>query len=113
MTNYFGEHWTMGNDFDYSNNSNVADGFKKSFYFWNASVGYSFLEKQLTAKIKVYDLLNQNQSVQRLITDTYIEDRDDLILKRYVMFSLTFKLNKFGGSNSSKRKEPKRSPDNF
>ena len=114
MTNYFGENWTIGNDFDYSNNSNIADGFKKSFYFWNASVGYTFFDKQLTAKVKVYDLLNQNQSVQRLITDTYIEDRDDLILRRYFMFSLTYKLNKFGGSKSSKKsKEPRRDREQF
>lgn len=104
MTNYFGDNWVVGNDFDYNTNSNIADGFKKSFYFWNASVGYTFFQKQLTAKVKVYDLLNQNQSVQRLIADTYIEDRDDLILRRYVMFSLTLKLNKFGGKEQKSKK---------
>lgn len=109
MTNYIGENLVIGNDFDYSTNSNIAPGFKKNFYFWNASVGYSFFKKQFTAKLKVYDVLNQNQSVQRLITDTYIEDRDDLILKRYLMFSLTWKLNKFGGRNVEKtRKGPSR-----
>lgn len=104
MTNYIGENLVIGNDFDYSTNSNIAAGFKKNFYFWNASVGYTFLQKQLTAKVKVYDMLNQNQSVQRIITDTYIEDRDDLILKRYIMFSLTYKLNKFGGKNTANKK---------
>ena len=104
MTNYIGENLVIGNDFDYSTNSNIAAGFKKNFYFWNASVGYTFLQKQLTAKVKVYDMLNQNQSVQRIITDTYIEDRDDLILKRYIMFSLTYKLNKFGGKYNQKKR---------
>jgi hypothetical protein len=47
--------------------------------------------------VKVYDVLNQNQSVSRSINSTYIEDREDLILKRYIMFSLSMKLNKFGG----------------
>ncbi len=108
MTNYLGENWVIGNDFDYSTNSNMAPGYKKNFYFWNASVGYSFFQKQFTAKVKVYDLLNQNQSVQRLITDTYIEDREDLILKRYVMFSLTWKLNKFGGKYVEKKKKAKK-----
>lgn len=50
----------------------------------------------MTAKVMVYDVLNQNQSVKRVITDTYIEDREDLILKRYVMFTLSYKFNKFG-----------------
>ena len=33
---------------------------------------------------------------EKVITDTYIEDREDLILKRYVMFTLSYKFNKFG-----------------
>jgi hypothetical protein len=66
-------------------------------------VGYSFFNKQLTAKVKVYDILNQNQSVRRTISNTYFEDRDDLILKRYVMFSLTMKLNKFAGKKTENK----------
>lgn len=98
LTNYiFKSRLVIGNDFEYNTNSNIAPGFKRDFYFWNTSVGYSFFNKQLTAKVKVYDVLNQNQSVRRTISSAYFEDRDDLILKRYVMFSLTMKLNKFAG----------------
>ncbi|MDN3691721.1 outer membrane beta-barrel protein [Chryseobacterium tructae] len=104
MTNYlFQKAFFIGNDFSYNTNSNIAPGFKKDFYFWNASLGYSFYNKQLTAKIKVYDVLNQNQSVKRTITDSYFEDREDLILKRYIMFSLSMKLNKFAGKKSKKK----------
>ncbi|MDQ1161075.1 hypothetical protein QE422_001443 [Chryseobacterium sp. SORGH_AS 447] len=96
LTNYiFKSRLILGNDLEYNTNNNIAPGFKRDFYFWNTSVGYSFFNKQLTAKVKVYDVLNQNQSVRRVISSTYFEDRDDLILKRYVMFSLTMKLNKF------------------
>lgn len=103
-TNYlFQKAFFIGNDFSYNTNSNIAPGFKKDFYFWNASLGYSFYNKQLTAKIKVYDVLNQNQSVKRTITDSYFEDREDLILKRYIMFSLSMKLNKFAGKKPKKR----------
>lgn len=96
--NYFGKNqdFTVENNFTYTTNSNIAPGFKKDFYFWNASLGYTFFKKQMTAKVMVYDVLNQNQSVRRVITDTYIEDREDLILKRYVMFTLSYKFNKFG-----------------
>lgn len=98
LTNYlFQSRLVFGNDFEYNTNSNIAPGFKKDFYFWNTSLGYSFFKKQLTAKVKIYDVLNQNQSVRRTITDSYFEDREDLILKRYIMFSLSMKLNKFAG----------------
>lgn len=98
LTNYiFKSRLVFGNDFEYNTNSNIAPGFKKDFYFWNTSLGYSFFNKQFTAKVKIYDVLNQNQSVRRTISNAYFEDREDLILKRYVMFSLSMKLNKFAG----------------
>lgn len=98
LTNYFLKtNMVFENDFEYNTSSNIAPGFKKDFYFLNTSLGYSFYKKQFTAKVKVYDILNQNQSVKRTITASYVEDREDLILKRYIMFSLTMKLNKFAG----------------
>ena len=101
LTNYLlNGNLIFGNDFQYTTNSNITPGFKRDFYLWNTSLGYSFLKKQLTAKVKVYDVLNQNQAVTRSITSTYIEDREDLILRRYLMFSLSMKLNKFGGKKA-------------
>lgn len=102
LTNYiFKTKLVFGNDFEYNTTSNIAPGFKRDFYFWNTSLGYSFFNKQLTAKVKVYDVLNQNQSVRRTIMPAYFEDREDLILKRYVMFSLSMKLNKFAGKKTN------------
>lgn len=98
LTNYFLKtNLVLENDFEYNTSSNIAPGFKRDFYFLNSSIGYSFYKKQFTARVKVYDILNQNQSVTRTITASYVEDREDLILKRYIMFSLTMKLNKFAG----------------
>ncbi len=104
LTNYLLQSsLVFGNDFEYNTNSNIAPGFKKDFYFWNTSLGYSFYKKQLTAKVKIYDVLNQNQSVRRNITNTYFEDREELILKRYIMFSLSLKLNKFNGKKMKRK----------
>ncbi|MEC4004715.1 outer membrane beta-barrel protein [Flavobacterium sp. SUN052] len=97
VTSYWPKNWTFGNDFGYNYNSNIADGFKKDFYLWNTSLSYSFFEKKLMAKVKVYDLLNQNQSATRTISATSIRDEENTVLKRYVMFSLTYKIEKFAG----------------
>jgi hypothetical protein len=96
-TNYWPKNWVFGNDFGYTYNSNIADGFKKDFYLWNTSLAYSFYNKKFTAKIKVYDLLNQNQNATRTITPTTIRDEENIVLKRYAMFSLTYKIEKFAG----------------
>jgi len=49
LTNYvFKSRLILGNHLEY--NTNMTPGFKRDFYFWNTSIGYSFLNKQLTAK---------------------------------------------------------------
>lgn len=100
-TNYWPKNWVFGNDFGYNYNSNIADGFKKDFYLWNSSLAYSFYDKKITAKVKVYDLLNQNQSATRTITPEAIQDEENTVLKRYLMFSLTYKLEKFAGKEKT------------
>jgi hypothetical protein len=102
-TSYWPKNWVFGNDFNYTYNSNISDGFKKDFYLWNSSLAYSFFNKKFTAKVKVYDLLNQNQSNSRTITPTTIRDEENTVLKRYVMFSLTYKIEKFAGKEKPAR----------
>lgn len=97
VTSFWPKNWTFGNDFGYTYNSNIASGFKKDFYLWNTSLSYSFYQKKLMAKVKVYDMLNQNQNATRNITATSIRDEENVVLRRYVMFSLTYKLEKFAG----------------
>ncbi|MES2410306.1 MAG: outer membrane beta-barrel protein, partial [Bacteroidota bacterium] len=97
LTNYWPKNWIFGNDFGYTYNSNIADGYKKDFFLWNTSLSYSFFDKKLMAKVKVYDLLNQNQNATRTISTTSIRDEENIVLKRYAMFSLTYKIEKFAG----------------
>lgn len=96
-TNYWPKNFIFGNDVSYTYNSNISDGFKKDFFLWNMSLGYNFLDKTLLAKVKVYDLLNQNQNTTRTINATSIRDEQNTVLRRYMMFSLTYTLKKFGG----------------
>ncbi|MFD2941318.1 outer membrane beta-barrel protein [Flavobacterium notoginsengisoli] len=97
-TSYWPANLVFGNDFGYTYNSNISDGFKKDFFLWNTSLSYGFLDKKLYAKVKVYDLLNQNQSATRTISATSIRDEENTVLKRYVMFSLAYKIGNFAES---------------
>jgi len=56
--------------------------------------------KKLIAKVKVYDMLNQNIGNLRSITATGVRDEQNMVLRRYAMFSLTFKLDQFGGAKT-------------
>jgi len=101
ITSYFPKNFVIGSDFGYTYNSNIASGYKKDFYLWNVSLGYNFFKNQFLAKVKVYDLLDQNLNTTRTITSTAIVDSENTVLKRYVMFSLTYKLEKFGGKKKN------------
>lgn len=102
-TSYWPEHFVFGNDFGYTYNSNISGGFRKDFYLWNTSLGYNFLNDKLLFKVKVYDVLNQNVGTSRTITATSVYDQQNTVLTRYAMFSLTFKIEKFGGKEKEDR----------
>ena len=101
ITSYWPKKVVLGSDFGYNYNSNIADGFQKDFYLWNLSLGYNFYNDKLLAKVKIYDVLNQNVSAVRTITPTAITDSENTVLQQYAMFSLTYKLDKFGGKNKN------------
>ncbi|TDE29774.1 TonB-dependent receptor [Flavobacterium ranwuense] len=107
-TSYWPKNWIFGNDFGYTYNSRIASGFKKDFYLWNTSLSYSFFNKNMIAKVKVYDALNQNQNFSRTISATTIRDEENTILKRYAMFSLTYKIQDFSGMKKLPRGENRR-----
>ncbi len=100
--------WFILNDVTNQLYSGLADGFNQSFWLWNASAGKKFLKnKRGELKVSVFDLLNQNQSIARNVTDSYIEDVQTDVLQQYFMFTFTYTLRNFGQAasrNSSRSK---------
>lgn len=94
-TLYWPSRLTWTTDLDYTHNSDVAPGFSKGYWLWNASAGFDFMkDKRATLEFSVYDLLDQNQTVRRSITDTYIQDTQTMMLQRYFMIKLIYNLRK-------------------
>lgn len=74
----------------------LGDGFNQQFLLWNAGVGYKFLKnRQGELRLSVFDLLNQNNNVARNVTETYIEDQRNIILRQYFMLTFTYNLRYF------------------
>jgi len=111
-TSYWPKNWIFGNDFGYTYNSNISGDFKKDFYLWNTSLSYLFLDKKMALKVKVYDILNQNQSARRTISPTTIRDEENTVLKRYAMFSLAYKFGEFKGKNKQPNKSENKNDNN-
>ena len=73
-----------------------ASQYDQAIYLWNASIGYKFLkDKMLQVSISANDILNQNTNISRTVTDTYIQDSQTLILRRYFMLNLQLNIRNF------------------
>lgn len=99
-------------------NTNITENYYTSFsstsnqdfYLWNAYLGYKFLKNNaLEARISAYDILNQNKSISRTVTETYIENSVTQVLKQYFMFQLTYTIRNFKGTLPTEEKHD----DNF
>jgi hypothetical protein len=89
-------NFVLGTDVTHSMYLGSAAGFDQDFFLWNASVGYKLLKnKALEAKIYAFDILNQNRSISRSITETYTQDSKTNILTHYAMLSFTYTIRNF------------------
>ncbi len=98
-TTFWPKNVVLGNDISYNYFGNLSAGFDNTALLWNISLGYKFLKDNATLKVKVYDMLNENVSAQRNVGDDFIQDTQNLILRRYGMLSFTYKISKFGGKD--------------
>lgn len=87
--------WVLTTDLTYNNYQGLDAGFNQDFLLWNAGVGYKFLKKLAEVRLTVFDLLNQNASINRTVTETYIEDNRSNVLRRYFMLTFTYNIRRF------------------
>jgi outer membrane receptor protein involved in Fe transport len=93
---------------EYSNTfySGLTSAFNQSISLWNAAVGYKFFKnKQAELRLTVYDLLNQNNSVSRTNTDSYIQDSQTNVLNRYYMLTFTYNFKKYFTKKEDKKED--------
>lgn len=82
----------------------LGSGYNQTIMLWNGGIGYKLLKKkQLELRVSVFDILNNNNSITRNVTESYIEDVKSNVLNRYYMVTMTYNLRNFG----TKAPEPK------
>ena len=75
-------------------NPNVSIHIQKTTWIWNSVLTYSFKKGKVKLSLKVYDVLNQNKSINQIVTSTYIENSESIVLQRYLMISINWKINR-------------------
>ena len=96
----------LNSDISHTLYNGLSQSFNQNYLLWNAYIGYKFLKnKNLEAKVSVFDILNQNRSISRTVTGAYTEDNYTNVLRRYAMFTLTYTLKKFKSGTAPKEEE--------
>lgn len=95
-------NWNFWKGFVFNTNiqnvlyTGIAEGYNQNYFLWNAELGYKFFkDKSLEVKFGAYDMLNQNNGISRTVTETYVEDARNQVLKRYVLLTVTYNLRFF------------------
>ena len=104
VTNYFLGGFVLNNNLDVTINSGRSDGFNATVPLWNVSLAKSFLKyKRGEFKLSVFDLLNQNQGINRTANQNFIQDTRYNVLQRYFMLSFSYRLNRSAAGNGGAR----------
>ncbi len=92
----FGNGFVLDTDLNHTLYTGLSDAYNQQYLLWNAGFGYKFLKnKRGELKVVAFDLLNQNNSITREVTETYIEDNQSQVLNRYFMLTFTYQLRNF------------------
>lgn len=87
-------HLRIRSDITYNVNSRRTAGYDINYLIWNMSLMRSFLKTEnLSVGIEAYDLLNQNISATRNVTDNIITDSKTNIITRYFLVKAVLKFN--------------------
>jgi hypothetical protein len=93
--------WLWQNDLGNQYFSGLNQSQNINFWLWNMNFGKKFLKDQKgELRLSVFDLLGQNQSINREVTDSYIEESRNRVLQRYFMLTFTYNLRTFGTAAS-------------
>lgn len=108
------KRFVLNSDFNYNQYIGLGEGFDQQFILWNAYLGYKFLKNQAgELKISAFDILNQNNSITRTVTETFVEDNITRVLNRYFMLTFTYTLRSFKPANGASQEQgrPPLGPD--
>ena len=79
-----------------TNYSGLGNSFNLNYFLWNGGIGYKFLKNNAAEiMLNTFDVLKQNNSINRTVYSNYIEDTQTTVLTRYFMLVFTYNIRSF------------------
>lgn len=104
MTAYLPSNFTLSSDIHYTARRGFSSALTRNQTIWNAQLSRTFLEsKNLTAYIKVFDILREKSSISRDVNATSMVDRETTTLGQFFLVGASVKFNKMGGAKGRGR----------
>ncbi len=91
--------WKFSTDINYRANRGLSTGYNLDEVLWNLDINKLFMVKrrQLSVSLRWVDILQQNKSISRDVTASYIEDNEYNSLTGYVLVTFSLRLREMGG----------------
>jgi hypothetical protein len=86
-------------DFDYYISSGRSAGYNQDVFLWNVSIAKKLFQTNIVEiKFTIYDILKQNNGINRIIGENYYEDVRANVVPRFFMVTASYNLNRFGNA---------------
>ncbi|HKC36054.1 MAG TPA: TonB-dependent receptor [Chitinophagaceae bacterium] len=84
-------------DFDYYISSGRSAGYNQDVFLWNVSIAKKFFQiNAAEIKFTIYDILKQNNGINRIIGENYFEDVRANVVPSFYMLTVSYNFNRFG-----------------
>lgn len=91
-----GGKWLISTDLNLTHYAGLGDDFDNNIINWNGSLGYKFLENNAAEiRLTVVDILGQNNNINRIINEGYVEDVRSNVLTRFAMVNFSYNFRNF------------------
>ncbi|MEP5614245.1 MAG: outer membrane beta-barrel protein, partial [Cyclobacteriaceae bacterium] len=109
VTISFLKKWSVSSNFDYRIFESASFSDDQEVQLWEASIQRNFMKNDRgELKASVFDILNQNQGINRTTNFNFIEEERITSIGTYYMLSFTYRLSAFQQDNSFSVRTPRR-----
>lgn len=106
--------FTLSSNFNYTARRGFSAGVTRNQSIWNAQLSRTFLKaKNLSAFVKVFDILREKSAISRSVTATALTDRETTVLGQYFLIGASMRFKQMGGRGGGNRGGGGPRPMNF